>query len=264
MHWSSTLNESKLLKQLVKNRIIVFNTIRSTNQYIMDNLQYIQSGDVFVTDHQTHGRGRYGKHWITPSAQGIALSMYWKIHQKLLITVELGIIVSFVVAKVLEKFGVSRIKIKWPNDLYVYDRKLAGILVEIITKNNYISHVIIGIGINVAICTCTKPTMKIDKNWIDLKNIGVFLNCNMLVVHLVEELRLVMKHFECNNRSILFTMYYSKDLDYLHNKSVVLLFNGYIRYGIVAGMSTNGSLLVIDQSGIVYRYFKDDISVYKI
>lgn len=202
-----TLNESKILKLLKQRRVTVLNTIRSTNQYIIDNLQYMQVGDVFVTDHQTHGRGRYGKVWITPHAQGLALSMYWKTSQKLLITTELSVIISFVVAKVLRKFGVSQVKVKWPNDLYVYDRKLAGILVEIITKNNLDFHLIIGIGINLSISTGIKSAMLINLNWIDLKKLGICFDFNILVVSLVEELRLAMKKFECN-RYILFNTYF--------------------------------------------------------
>lgn len=195
---STVLNEFAILRLLPEGRVIVLDTISSTNQYLIDNIKYVRSGSVVVTENQTQGRGQYGKTWITPKGQSICLSIYWKMYQKLLNTKILSIIISSVVASVLKKLGVFKIQIKWPNDLYVYNKKLAGILVEVIAQSNYFSHVIIGIGINVSISTCTKLDLKISDNWIDLNYLGIFPNRNILVVNLVKKLREVLSQFKYN------------------------------------------------------------------
>lgn len=193
---STILNEFAILQKIPEGRVIVLHTIPSTNQYLIDNFQYIKSGDVVVTENQTQGRGRKGRIWITPAGQSICLSIYWKLCQKLLNlnTIELSVIISFVLATVLKKLGTPHIQIKYPNDIYVYNKKLAGILVEVINQNRYFSHLIIGIGINISICFDTKLKIKISNNWIDLNHIGIFPDRNFLVAILVKKLRLVLSN----------------------------------------------------------------------
>lgn len=261
--FTSTLDKSRIVQRLAENRVIILSVIHSTNQYIIDNLKCVQSGDVFVTDNQTCGRGRYGKFWITPNAQGIALSMYWKINRESFITVKLSLIVSLVVAKVLQELGISQVQIKWPNDLYMDKRKLGGVLIDVITESNKVVHLIIGIGINISICNSAELTMKIGKNWIDLKNIGFIIDYNIFVADLIKELRFVMKQFEYN-QCVLLNSCYSYELDYLYNQSIAVLLNGSIKYGTVIGISTDGILLVKDQFGIIRKYLQDNVSVYKI
>lgn len=186
------------IKKFKKESIIILNTVPSTNQYFIDNIQYLKSGDVVVTENQTQGRGRFGKIWITPKGQSICLSIYWKLDQRLVNITKLSLVVSYVVAKVLRNLGVSQIRIKRPNDLYVYNRKLAGILVEVITENRYISHVIIGIGINISISIHTKLKIHMSKNWIDLNDMGIIPNRNILLSSLIEKLRITLSNFESN------------------------------------------------------------------
>lgn len=263
VNFTSTLDIFQIVKRLLENRVVILSAVPSTNQYIIDNLKYMQSGDVCVTDNQTHGRGRYGKYWITPNAQGIALSMYWKINRESLIIVTLSLIVGFIVVKVLQELGVYPVQIKWPNDLYMNNRKLGGVLIEIIMDTNKIIHVIIGIGINISICNSVKLTMKIGKNWIDLKNIGIVIDYNIFVADLIKRLRYVMKQFECDPY-MLVNSHYSSELDYLYNKFVAVFFNDKINYGTVIGIGTDGVLLVQDKFGIIHKYLKDNVSVYKI
>lgn len=193
------LNKFLILKQLSVGKIIILNTIPSTNQYLIDNIRYMQSGDVVVTENQTKGRGRLGRIWITPKNQGICLSMYWKLYKRPLNVMELSWIISSMVGEVLEKFGSPKLTIKWPNDIYIYNRKLSGILIEIIRQSHSIFHVIIGIGINISICLKTKLEIEMSKNWIDLNYIGIFPNRSILCINLIKNLRAILNQFESDN-----------------------------------------------------------------
>lgn len=256
---SFILNESRILNELPEGRVIVLDTIPSTNQYILDNIQYIKSGDVFVTDCQTQGRGRYGKCWITPNKQSVCLSIYWKMYRNLCSIVELSLIISFSVAVVLKKLGVSQIKIKWPNDLYIGDRKLAGILIETITNDKNIFHLAIGIGINISICVHTQFNIHISKDWIDLKNIGVNLNRNILVSTLVIMLRKTLNQFSYNQNVPCVNC--QPSLNYLYNKSIELFGKNNIYRGTVLGINSRGLLLVMDNFGKVHYYNSDNLSI---
>ncbi len=79
---------------------------------------------------QTDGRGRRGKDWLMPAGSNIAMSIAWAFdvsHQQLQF---LPLSSAIVIAETLESFGLIEVKIKWPNDVYVGDNKIAGILIE--------------------------------------------------------------------------------------------------------------------------------------
>lgn len=192
------LNKSKIYARLFEGRVFILNKVDSTNQYIIDNIKYVKSGDVFVAEYQTSGRGRSGKIWFAPFGKNVCLSIYWKFNYILLPTImEFSVMVGIFVAKILQNLGISCVRIKWPNDLYINKRKLAGVLVETITRKNYNAvHVIIGIGINLSSYTREKLDVNISSNWISLEDIGVVLDRNMLIPMLVNMLRQRLKYFE--------------------------------------------------------------------
>lgn len=208
------LNKSKILTQLFEGGIVVLNEVDSTNQYIMDNIKYLRAGDVCVAEYQTSGRGRGSKIWISPFGKNICLSMYWRLNYTPPTIMELSLMVSIIVARTLQNLGVSHIKIKWPNDLYINGKKLAGILIEIITRKNYITHVIIGIGINLSMYTFKKLAINVSNSWISLEDIGIVIDRNILVATLINVLRKKLKYFECYGfKSFIF---YWKDFNYLY------------------------------------------------
>ncbi|URJ25264.1 biotin--[acetyl-CoA-carboxylase] ligase [Candidatus Blochmannia ocreatus (nom. nud.)] len=251
--------QNNLSQLLLKNRIIVLKKINSTNQYIIDNIPRLKIGDACVTDHQTQGRGRTGKIWIAPIGQSICLSMYWKLNKTLPTIIKLSIMISIVVARILKKLGVSHIKIKWPNDLYVNERKLAGILIETITKAHCTTHLIIGIGLNISIQTPTQLNSQIGKNWIDLKSIGIIINRNFLTKILVNTLRKKLKDFTLFDLEPFMTHW--KYFDYLYNKSILLSINNCkIIYGIALGINSHGAL-ILKKSEKIYYFSGGNISI---
>lgn len=256
---TSVLSMSKILERVSEGRINILSSIRSTNQYIIDNLQYIRSGDVFVSEHQTQGRGRRGKIWISSNGKSICLSIYWKLFYKPPITIEFSLMISCIVSRVLRSLGIPRIQIKWPNDLYVDGKKLAGVLVEIITNNSKVAHLVIGIGINTSICTYDKLKYLVAKNWTDLKSIGINVDSNLLVVNLVNTLRYQLKLFE-KNKCMSF-IYYYKIVDYLYNKPVELFIDDHIDYGIASGINPYGALSILNKLGTTRYYTGNNVSV---
>lgn len=253
------LNESEILTQLPEGRVIVLNRVNSTNQYIIDNIPHIKSGDACVTEHQTQGRGRRDKIWVTPVGEGICLSIYWKLNKIPPTMIEFSLMISIVVAKILKNLGASQIKIKWPNDLYIHGRKLAGILIEIITRTDNITHIIIGIGINLSIRTHATLNTKIGKNWIDLMDIGIMIDRNILVATLIHVLRKKLKDFMLFGFTPFIT--YWKVFDCLYNKPVTLLVGSRTICGTALGINIHGALIV-DQTSSVCYYSGNDISVY--
>lgn len=136
--------------------ILHFNTLHSTYTYVADNARSMAHGTVVVADFQTSGRGQRGNTWEAQAGKNILATILVKMPEfpaksQFLIseTVSLAIIDS-----IRQLTGVE-CHIKWPNDIYVADRKLAGILISHSLApasdngETSISHSVIGFGINV-------------------------------------------------------------------------------------------------------------------
>jgi len=130
-------------------RVIIHDSTAST----MDDAHGLASvgaaaGTLVIADRQTSGRGRSGRRWASESGQGIWMTMIERPNDARAIDV-LSIRLGLRAARSLDRYAATPIRLKWPNDLYVGDGKLAGILVEARWRANRIDWVAIGIGVNV-------------------------------------------------------------------------------------------------------------------
>lgn len=132
--------------------VVVKDITESTNDDARQaGAQGAPHGAVFLADAQTRGRGRSGHAWHSPPGENLYLSVLLrpKLPPMALppLTLAMGVCVARVVDTALHADGKSRIK--WPNDVYVGEDKLAGILVETSLRGASVDAVVVGIGINV-------------------------------------------------------------------------------------------------------------------
>ena len=105
-------------------------------------------GTVVLADHQSAGRGRSGAKWTSTAAHGIWLTMIERPVDTTGLEV-LALRVGLRSARSLDRFAEEPVRVKWPNDLYVGRKKLAGILIEARWRESRLEWVAIGIGVNV-------------------------------------------------------------------------------------------------------------------
>jgi len=123
--------------------------LSSTNDWLKARAQSgAPEGTVIIAEEQTAGRGRLGRSWVSPKG-----GAWFSILLKPPIPVEqascISILIAVSLAKALqEQWGIP-VGVKWPNDLYVRDKKLGGILIELSSYAHKIEWLIAGIGINV-------------------------------------------------------------------------------------------------------------------
>lgn len=136
----------------VGQNIIYLPTCQSTNdetlQFLADGTAY--EGDMVVTDGQTQGRGQRGNQWIAQSGQNLTFSLV--LQPTFLLASEqfwLNMAVSLAVYDSLSPFIPAGLRIKWPNDIYVNDRKMGGILIENALQGYNLAHSVVGIGLNI-------------------------------------------------------------------------------------------------------------------
>lgn len=127
-----------------------FPVIDSTNQYLLEQVNQLSSGESCLAECQTAGRGRRGKPWVSPFGCQLILSMYWRLEQGMAAAMGLSLAVGVAVVQALESLGYPGVELKWPNDLYYQGRKLAGILVEMSGSAGASCHLVIGVGLNLA------------------------------------------------------------------------------------------------------------------
>ena len=106
------------------------------------------SGTLVLADAQTAGRGRMGRRWASERSSGIWLTLIERPRDGSALDV-LSLRIGVELAPVLDAFAERRVQLKWPNDLYVGGRKLAGVLSEARWRGEALDWVAIGVGINV-------------------------------------------------------------------------------------------------------------------
>ena len=117
-------------------------------------------------EEQTQGRGRRGKVWVSPPGSSIYLSLIWKFDLPVNELGSLSLAIGVAVARVLKKLGLKNVGLKWPNDVLVDDKKIAGILIEATQLTSSSTTAIIGIGLNYKL-PADLP-VKPDQPWTDI------------------------------------------------------------------------------------------------
>lgn len=124
----------------------------STNSYtaeLLSNSEPLAEGSVIMADFQSGGRGQSGDVWESKPELNLLLTVFYRPHfLKIEDQFLLSIAISLAVCEFLEKY-VSNVQVKWPNDIYVGDQKIAGLLIENSIQQHVIKNSIIGIGINI-------------------------------------------------------------------------------------------------------------------
>ena len=129
--------------------IVVFKQTDSTNQQAkLLAVQGAPEGTTVAAESQTSGRGRRGRTWLSPSGQGLCLSIILRPPLAPAQAPQITLMAAVAIARTLEAWGVQA-NIKWPNDILVEDRKIAGILTEISTEMDQVDWVVVGLGLNV-------------------------------------------------------------------------------------------------------------------
>lgn len=250
------LNVDKVNQGIQGNPAWVIPVIDSTNQYIMQRISELKSGDVCIAEYQSAGRGRRGRHWVSPFGRNLYFSMYWKLDQGPAAAIGLSLVIGVILAEVLKKFGADSVKVKWPNDLYLNDKKLAGILVELTGKTGDVAHIVTGIGINIAMSKNQQSS--IDQQWINLEQVGIRIDRNKLAAEMTNALRNAFIQFE--KHGLLAFIERWKNLDNFMNRRVKLIIGEKEIFGIAKGINEQGALL-LEQNGKIIPYIGGEISL---
>ena len=153
-HAADTLSTTEisfhLKTKIIGQHLVSFHSVKSTNDIASQMAAGgADEGVVITSEKQTLGRGRLGRSWHSPEKAGAYLSIVLRPKIPPDNAPGISIMTALAAAETLEKYCPGKVKIKWPNDVSIGGRKVAGILTELYTKGSKIDYVIVGIGINI-------------------------------------------------------------------------------------------------------------------
>ena len=164
--------------------------------------------------------------------------------------------IGIVIAEVLQSLGADKVRVKWPNDLYLQDRKLSGILVELTGKTGDAAQIVSGAGINLAMRRVESDV--VNQGWISLQEAGVSIDRNALAARLIKELRAGLQLFEQEGLAPYLSRW--EKLDNFLNRPVKLIIGDKEIFGISRGIDTQGALL-LEQDGVIKPWVGGEISL---
>lgn len=171
--------------------IKLFSSIDSTNQYLLQHSD-LPNGYVCLAEQQTAGRGRNGRVWVSPPTGNLYLSLLWHFPLQKLPWSSLSLVAGVAVAKALTDYPNVAVRLKWPNDVMVAGNKLAGILVETLSRDKMT--VVIGLGLNIHMPASYQN--EIQKPIIDLASLTKDpVDPNILVAAILKQLIIALELF---------------------------------------------------------------------
>lgn len=236
--------------------LIKLNAIDSTNSYLRSlvSQKVLEDFSVVLTDHQMSGRGQMGTVWNAEKGKNLTCSVFKRnkgvvVHHQFYISMA----TSLAIIKTLQEFNIPKIAVKWPNDILSEQKKICGILIENVIKNNAIEGTIIGIGLNVN-----------QTNFDGLPQASSIINLTGRVHHPEELLSRIIKHLK-----YFFDKLQDDKHDFIKRAYEALLFRknkpstfkdaeGSLFSGFIKGVDENGNLQVLVEDDIIKEFaFKE-------
>ena len=231
-----TMQQHKMLSQLQ-----IHVSVDSTNSHLKKQmLQGIDSGSVCLSEYQSAGRGRRGRSWVSPFGCNLYLSLYWRFERSMTEVGGISIAVGTVLARVLSE-QTAKVALKWPNDVMVDGKKIAGILVDVQGAADGPVDAVIGIGVNLDFPA--HASRQIDQPWTDLQQQGgKSISRNQFAARLLGEMLDAMQLFQRHQLASFIPGWRQYDL--FHGEEVTLFHPRRNIRGIHKGIADDGSLLL--------------------
>ena len=218
--------------------VFIHESLDSTNAEALREISGgVQAPFVILAEQQSAGRGRRGRKWISPFAENIYYSLVLRIDGGMRQLEGLSLIVGLAVLSSLREFGSRDAGLKWPNDVLVGNKKIAGILLELVGDPADVCHVVIGIGINVNMMVASD----VDQSWTSVRlEAGQAINRNELIVALGRNLQGYLIRHEAEGFAAIQAECESNHL--WQGREVTLIAGTHTVDGVVAGVDQQGAL----------------------
>jgi BirA family biotin operon repressor/biotin-[acetyl-CoA-carboxylase] ligase len=247
-----TLLDEVLIRKQIKNShpvaIDIFPRITSTIDWAKARGTTSGYPHVCLAEEQTHGRGQMNRRWHTPFASNVNLSCSWLFQKEIQQLEGLSLAVGVCVVRALAAYGLTQyVSVKWPNDVYWQNRKLAGILVDTEGGASGNTSAIVSVGINVNMTPQLEDS--ITQPWTSLSLIlGGSQDRNRMAGLLIDQLITDLAVFSTQGFAPFLAEW--PRYDYLQEKPVTLKNAQGTFSGVAKGVDSRGHLLICAADGV--------------
>lgn len=218
--------------------VTVFDSVDSTNAEALRSVgEGAPAPFLVLAERQLAGRGRRGRKWVSPFAENLYYSLVLRIDGGMRQLEGLSLVVGLAVMQTLRNAGVPNAGLKWPNDVLVGNKKIAGILLELVGDPADVCHVVLGIGINVNM----RVADEVDQQWTSIRlESGRACDRNALVIQLSNQLSAYIDKHQANGFAGLHAEWAENHL--WQGRAVSLIAGNSQVDGVVLGIDSQGGL----------------------
>lgn len=239
-------------------QIIMLDEVESTNSFASSLPTELPEGSVIVSQFQTNGRGQGSNFWESEKNKNLTFSVLLQpAFVKAVDQFYLSKVISLSLSDLISLY-VENVQIKWPNDIYVGDKKIGGILIENSIEKDYISHCTVGIGLNINQEQFTS----------DAPNPVSLIQLTGETYDKDELLEIYLSVLEYRYNMLLNKEYTTIDQNYLdllfqYNTLAKYQFEGEIFTGTIIGVENTGELIILDQDGQKRNFWYKEVTFLK-
>jgi BirA family transcriptional regulator, biotin operon repressor / biotin---[acetyl-CoA-carboxylase] ligase len=215
-------------------------------------------GTVVIAETQTKGRGRLGRTWLSPPFRNLYLSIVLRPPVAVAEAPRLGLVVGLALAETVAEW-VPGTALKWPNDVLVDGRKVAGILMEMDAEDDRVRAVIAGIGVNLNMTPDDLPADLRDK----ATSVGAVSGAPVDRVAFASRLlsQVEARYRQCLDQGFAALRPLWDRLSCLHGREVEIDDSGRRYCGTVCGLADDGTLQLRDASGHTIAVVAGEVTV---
>ena len=232
--------------------------VDSTNSVLARRLREgARAPELCAAEIQTAGKGRRGRRWISGLGQSLVLSVSWRFDAPAGGLSGLSLAAGVALVEALAAGGFDGVMLKWPNDLVVDDRKLAGILVEVSRSGPDSAGCVAGVGFNLDLALVDSG--RIDQPWTDFaRAFGRVPARSTMAAQVADALLDACEQFRDHGLEPFAARW--RERDALHGRPVRVLSGGTPIDGTARGIDGDGALLVEHSAGMI-RCESGEVSV---
>ena len=232
-----------------------FYSIDSTSKYAIENQINFQGASIVVAEHQSNGYGRFNRKWVSPFGKNIYCTLIDTIDLDISRLNGLSLVITISIAKILNRLGLNA-KLKWPNDIYINDKKIAGVIINVSAEMNGGARLFIGFGLNVNMCN----NNDIPKEWTSIKlESNLHANRTNLLIQIINSIREDLNSFVVEGFS-----FFKKDyeaLNYLKDKQFSLVVADKKFIDCKFKSLSNTGEIIVERDNSFYSFASGDISI---
>lgn len=251
----------KLKTKIFGRDIISYKKVDSTNDIAYHLAEKgVKAGTAIIAEEQSRGKGRHGRHWVSPSKGGIYLSCILRPKIPPNEIPRITLFAAVAVAKAIRDVTSLDVSIKWPNDLVLDGKKVCGILTEMKAEQDSVDFIILGIGINV-----NTPLKQLPKGSTSLKdelnnhNIKRSISRVELTKQVLERLEEFYSILERNGFEPIIDAW--KGLSNMLGSRIKVILPGRTFEGLAHDINPDGALVVRLDSGILEKVSSGDVAM---